>query len=280
VEARFTREIILISQKNIDEIKASGFTRVMLWTVHVHGTMDFYLNDDLIVTEGSYVGDAKWPSYIKSLKSNQTSVSEIYLSLGSEGSTDFDAIALAIQCFGTGNNSIIYKNFMALRTALPDIDGVDLVLGSNVIATYYIQRLSVMLGKMGLKVSFCPSLWKERWLPSLYIIERELPGTVSQFNLRCYNEGQNNDPADWQQAINSTGLKIPVYPGLTPSQSSLEAIQVEFTSWKGEGVTGGFLFLYDDILRSGLNASQFAEAIKNGLNVTMSMNRSNNTIGY
>jgi len=271
-----------ISQ-NIDEIKASGFTRVMIWSLHVHSNNDYYLNNDFIVSNGQYVGDAQWPSYLKSLKSNQTSVTEIYLSVGSDGALDIQQIAYSIKRYGTGNDSILYQNFMAIRTALPDVDGIDIIVGTgDVLDINTITQLSVMLGQIGFKVSYCPSFFKSYWVDCFNNTEAQSPGTVSHFNLQCWNIGQFNDPASWQKAIfNETGVNLPVYPGLTPSQSGLAAIEAEFVGWKGEGITGGFLYLYDDILRTGIPASQFADAIKNGLNITsMAMNRNNQKIEY
>lgn len=44
----------------MDILKQSGFTTVMLWTIHVHGNGDLYYNDQLVVSNGAYVGDSAW----------------------------------------------------------------------------------------------------------------------------------------------------------------------------------------------------------------------------
>lgn len=46
--------------QTMDILKQSGFTTVMLWTIHVHGNGDLYYNDQLVVSNGAYVGDSAW----------------------------------------------------------------------------------------------------------------------------------------------------------------------------------------------------------------------------
>jgi len=252
--------------KNINDLKASGFTKVILWSVHVYGNGDLVYNDKKIASQGSYVGDAQWPSYLKTLKSGQTSVNQIYLSVGSAGVGDFASVANLIKTQGTSPSSILYKNFMALRLALPDVEGIDLD-DEDYVDHDTIVQFSVLLGKIGFKVSFCPYYGQDFWISCLKDVQALAPNVVSHFNLQCYAGGSGNDPNTWQQAINKSGVKIPVYPGRANSESSTSQIQSDFQKWKNQGITGGFMWLYDGILKSGIPTAKFATAIKNGLSV-------------
>jgi hypothetical protein len=74
-------------QKELGILRLSGFTTVILWSVHVRTTGDLILNDDEIVKDGKYVGDdAKkklWLGQLKTLKQQPTSVTRIEVSVGS-----------------------------------------------------------------------------------------------------------------------------------------------------------------------------------------------------
>jgi len=248
---------------NIDDLKASGFTKVILWSVHVYGNGDLVYNDKKIASGGLYVGDIQWPIYLKDLKSGKTSVNQIYLSVGSAGVGDFKSIANLIKTQGTGPSSILYKNFRALKLALPSVEGIDLD-NEDFLDHDTIVKFSVLLGQVGFKVSFCPYYGQDFWISCLKDVQAKSPGTVSHFNLQCYAGGSGNNPNTWQQAVNNSGVKIPVYPGLDNSQSPSQ-IQSRFSTWKNQGISGGFMWLYDDIRKSGTPTANFASAIKNGL---------------
>ncbi len=252
--------------KNINDLKASGFTKVILWSVHVYSNGDLVYNDKKIASQGSYVGDAQWPSYLKTLKSGQTSVNQIYLSVGSAGVGDFKNIANLIKTQGISPSSILYKNFKALKNALPDVEGIDLD-DEDFVDHDTIVQFSVLLGKIGFKVSFCPYYGQDFWIQCLKDVQAQAPNIVSHFNLQCYAGGSGNDPNTWQQAVNKSGVKIPVYPGMANSESSTSQIQSNFQKWKNQGITGGFMWLYDDILKSGIPTANFSKAIKNGLSI-------------
>jgi hypothetical protein len=45
-------------QAVINTLRSSGYTTVILWTIHVHaGSGDLYYNDHLVAAGGRYVGD-------------------------------------------------------------------------------------------------------------------------------------------------------------------------------------------------------------------------------
>ncbi|KAF9110327.1 hypothetical protein BGX30_008017, partial [Mortierella sp. GBA39] len=105
----------------MNTLKASGFTTVMLWTIHVNSNGDLVYNDQPVVSNGTYIGKASWPAELASLKQAPTSVKRLEISVGSWGVSDFQNIKNLVASQGTGTGSILYKNFAALKSAL----GVD-----------------------------------------------------------------------------------------------------------------------------------------------------------
>jgi hypothetical protein len=104
-------------QAVMDTLRASGFSTVVLWAIHVHAdTGDLYYNDTRIVANGQYVGDSGWASRLATLKQAPTSVNRIEISVGSAGPDDWGAIKTLIAQGGTGSGSVLYRNFQALRT--------------------------------------------------------------------------------------------------------------------------------------------------------------------
>src|SRR5947209_13515075 len=109
----------------IDELRASGMTSIVAWSVHVNENGDLYLNDTLIVSDGKYVGDPDWPETFAGLKGQPTSVERVLFSVGAGGVEDFHHIQALIASQGTGPDSILYRNFSELRSIIPIIDGID-----------------------------------------------------------------------------------------------------------------------------------------------------------
>ena len=49
----------------MNTLRASGFTTVILWSIHVDSTTgNLILNDQLVVSNGAYVGSAAWPGQL------------------------------------------------------------------------------------------------------------------------------------------------------------------------------------------------------------------------
>jgi len=71
-------------------MRASGFTTMVLWSIHVRTNGDLVLNDVPIFANGSYIGsDAAWPGKVATLKTAPTSVTRVEFSVGAGGTTDF-----------------------------------------------------------------------------------------------------------------------------------------------------------------------------------------------
>ncbi|GIP24186.1 hypothetical protein [Paenibacillus sp. J22TS3] len=245
----------------MNSLRSSGYTTVMLWTIHVNSNGDLVYNDQLVVSQGKYVGRAAWPSELASLKQAPTSVKRIEISIGSADVNDFHNIKSLIASQGTGTSSILYKNFSALKTAL----GADAASFDD--EDLYDVNTSVSLGNMlsglGYKITLCPysnvTYWKS--------IKTQLGSKVDRVYLQVYSGGSWNDPATW-----SKNLGMPVMPGLdskTPTYGNTPSqVQSRMTNWKSSaGITGGFMWLYDDMLKYPNYGSpaDYAKAINTAL---------------
>src|SRR5688572_21053014 len=66
----------------MNTLRSSGYTTVVLWTIHVHSNGDLVFNDQRVVSNGAYVGSSAWPSQLATLKQAPTSVNRIEVSVG------------------------------------------------------------------------------------------------------------------------------------------------------------------------------------------------------
>ena len=268
----------------IDDLKASGFTTVVACAVHVSTAGDLIYNDPTVVSGGTYVGPAAWPGQLTGLKKGTTSVNRLLFSIGGRGTSDFANIQSLIQSQGTGPNSILYKNFQALKAAIPTIDGIDLDDESNYDQDSTVA-FSLMLKTLGYQVTFCPYTETDYWLDCLYSLNKQAPGLVTGFNLQCYAGGAGSNPRTWIEAVSKKmGSRFDasgfVFPGLWCSNGDgctqgqcPDSIASQFASWKPDGIQGGFIWLYDDILScensgvcsGGMGSAAYASAIASGL---------------
>lgn len=267
----------------INDLKASGFTTVIAWSVHVSTSGDLIYNNPTIVSDGQYIGDSGWPGLLADLKQGG-SVNNLLFSIGAGGVQDFHHIQSLIESQGTGPDSILYKNFEALKDAIPDIDGIDLD-DEDLYDQKTIVEFSQMLNGLGYNVTFCPYSDPGFWVDCLYALNINTPGLVTRFNLQCYSGGAGNDPQTWINAIqNKMGdgfdAKGFVYPGLWCRHGDQcgegqcpDSITSQLAVWKPEGIQGGWIWLYDDIQKcetsgvcsGAMDAKAYASAIVTGL---------------
>ena len=86
-------------------------------------------------------------------------------------------------------------------------------------------------------------------------------GTVDMVYLQCYDGGAGNSPCTWDDYF----AGIPVYPGLWDTNDTPSQVEDHMNSWQTEcGITGGFMWLYDDFDNSDL-VEQYAAAINDAL---------------
>ena len=252
----------------MNTLRASGYTTVNLWTLHVYADSGGSLiyNDQLVVANGVYVGNAAWPAQLATLKTAPTSVKRIEWSVGSWGANDFLAIKNLMDTHGTGPDSLLYRNFLALKNAT----GADAIQFDD--ETQYDVDTSVRFGRMlsaiGYKVALCPYTNPGFW-QSVY--NQLGTGIVDAVYLQCYAGGAGNNPATWN--VYFPGTKV--IPGMWcrhdggTAGSSASDVLAQMTGWRtSAGITGGFMWLYDDMLSfsSGDTPAAYAMAINTAVN--------------
>jgi hypothetical protein len=98
------------------------------------------------------------------------------------------------------------------------------------------------------------------WTSVASAVNTQLPGTVDSVHLQAYAGGAGNSPCSgWNFGA------VPVFPGLWDQDDTPSQVQSTMSGWHTEcGITGGFMWLYDDFVGNGL-AAQYASAINNAL---------------
>lgn len=254
----------------MDDLRASGFTTIILWSFHIEDNGDLVYNDIPVVRNGAYMGDAAWPTRLATLKTAPTSVNRIEVSIGAWSVPDFERMARLVNgtaagcgttlVCGTGTNSILYRNFQALKAAT----GADAVNFDDESA--YDLAPTTTFGQMligqGYKITFAPYTQQTFWRN----LKDNLGSSVDKIYLQVYDGGAGNNPASWNTAMGMT-----VDPGLwsrhgtgCTSGDSPASVQTRMSGWKtSAGIRGGFMWLYDDIQRCSAQgtSAQYAAAI-------------------
>jgi hypothetical protein len=186
-------------------------------------------------------------------------VKRVTFSVGSSNYGDWENIKALVDSQGTGPTSILYKDFQALKAAIPALDAVDFD-DENSFDEPSTVAFGVMLGNLGLKSipdAFDNSSY---WESVVSEINTKLPGTVDGVHLQAYAGGAGNNPCvGWNFG------SVPVWPGLWDQDDTPAQVQTIMTGWNTEcGINGGFLWLYDDIVGTG-KAAQYAAAINNAV---------------
>ncbi|NVI98859.1 discoidin domain-containing protein [Myxococcus sp. AM009] len=254
----------------MNDLRGSGFTTVILWSFHIEENGDLIYNDIPVVKNGAYMGDPAWPARLATLKTAPTSVNRIEVSTGAWGVPDFERMSrlvngtapgcgTTIVC-GTGTHSILYRNFQALKTATgADAVNFDDESAYDLAPT---TAFSQMLIGMGYKITFAPYTQQTFWRN----LKNNLGSAVDRIYLQVYAGGAGNNPASWNTAMGMT-----VAPGLwsrhgsgCASGDSPSVVQTRMSNWKASaGISGGFMWLYDDIQKCSAQgtSAQYAAAI-------------------
>jgi hypothetical protein len=245
------------ASNNITELKNSGFTEAIVWSVEVNPVGDLNFNGEFPLTSnGVYIGDQMHPDFAANLAAlKQGTVKRITFSIGSSNFGDWQDITTLVNSQGTGTDSILYKDFQALKAAIPALDTIDFD-DENSFNTPTTVAFGVMLGQLGYHVA--PDAFDNSgyWTNVVSQINAQLPGTVDGVHLQAYAGGQGNNPCvGWNFGT------VPVWPGLWDLNDTPAQVQTTMSGWHSQcGITGGFMWLYDDFVGNGL-AAQYANAI-------------------
>lgn len=277
----------------IDDLRASGFTTVVAWSVHVETNGDLVFNDPPIVKGGKYVGNPVWPAQLAALKQPPTSVNRLIFSVGAGGVQDFTNVAKLIASQGTGPSSVLYRNFAALRQTIPEIDAIDFD-DEDLYDLPTIVKFAQMLHEIGFSVTFCPWTDVGFWTKCLKALNTPTDHVVTQFNLQCYSGGAGNDPSTWIKAVGaamgpSFDAKGFVFPGLGAALWDSKAktctmpnrdgyycpadLGGRLAGWRTTGIQGGWVWLLDAVLncqtsgicRGAMGTAAYAAAVRAAL---------------
>jgi hypothetical protein len=246
---------------NILEIENSGFTEAIVWSVEVGSTGDLNFNGEFPLTSnGVYIGDQTHSDFASNMAQlKQGKVKRVTFSIGSSNFGDWQDITALVKAQGTGPTSILYKDFAALKAAIPALDAIDFD-DENSFDSPTTIAFGVMLGQLGYHVAPDAFDNSSYWTNVVAQINIQLPGTVDGVHLQAYAGGSGNNPCvGW----NFGG--VPVWPGLWDLNDTPSQVQTIMTGWHTQcGITGGFMWLYDDFVGNGL-AAQYASAINNAV---------------
>ena len=246
--------------------KASGFTTLITFAMHVDANGTLEVGGGPVCSNGVYVGPANWGALVNTLKTSPTTVTRYEVCIGGWLDTSFDDIKSLVQSQGVGASSMLYKNFQALKIAVPGIDAINdddektYDLGSS-------TSFANMLGGLGYKFTLVPYTQQGFWVSLKTALTN-----CDNIYLQCYEGGAGNDPGQWNSAFGN-GVKV------IPGQESNTSLPATFRSWYLEtGTAGGFY--YPDVVFSStywsaavIEANGLVPAAPSGLATSLSSNQ-------
>lgn len=232
---------------SIQELKNSGFSTVIVWTIHIEANGDLGFNGEFpLVRNGEYIGNETYPEFpanINALKTAPTSINRVEFGLSAAGSGTFDAVRDFYNSEGFGPGTTLYNNFKALQEAIPYIDAFN----NDDERTYHVESavaFTKMLAELGFKNAIVPYTRTSFWRALVQQVNSEYPNNIDRNYLQCYAGGGGNNPCS-----SSWDFGIPVYPGLWggPGRTSISGVRNRMNNWQDQcGITGGFMWIYDE----------------------------------
>lgn len=273
--------IYMNKKGNIDELAKSGFSEITVWNMQVKANGDLDFNGEFpIVSKGVYIGDKSYPDFAKNIAMlKQSGVKRITFSIGSSNYGDFQDINTLVRKVGvnggTGTDGVLYKNFKALKAAIPSIDAIDLddENGFDADATV---AFSIMLGELGYHV--IPDVYSrsDYWKDVVKRVNAARPGTVDGVHLQAYAGGLGNEPCNDEKTWDFGG--IPVYPGIAASAVEWDGVsaagaKTQIADWQKKcGISGAWLWIYDGVAgkdnvkgKDAAGPAAYAKAMNEGL---------------
>lgn len=250
---------------NIAEIKKSGFNELIVWSVEINTAGDLNLNGEFPLTsKGKFIGNKTYPHFPTELASiKKGSVTRVTFSVGSSNFGDWEDIKSLVDSQGTGPSSILYKDFAALKKALP-VDAIDFD-DENSYDTESTVKFAEMLGGLGYKVTMNPYTNNSYWISLVSQINTALPGTVDGVHLQTFAGGGGNSPCSgWNFG------SVPVFPGISDQTSAppyLDPAQTKtaMQNWHKQcGIVGGWVWIFDQIAGTS-QVKAYAKAINQGV---------------
>jgi len=270
----FGRDNPKLNQTQLLAVTQSGFTDLILWTLHVDSDGTLVYNNTVIVRDGVFAFTFSYlRELVRAVKQNST-VQRVLFSIGSWGVPDFTNIGTLLST--PSGKLALGRNFAALATAL-EIDGYDFDNEDQFETTQPVVDLTTMLagGDNSMIVTYCPFGDKQFWtkcLQDVWAVNQQngVAQSVRWWNLQCYAGGGGNLPQQWVQAVQAADAGVTsaafIVPGLDTSNGT-SGVQTTFSGWatSDPGITGGFIWNSGAIFASGSSPAAYASAITAGL---------------
>ena len=224
----------------IEKLRNSGFTYIILFNINVEPDGTLTTDGETVCKDGKYVFGNTQPNYvsdIKKLKQAPTTISRIEICIGGWGNESFSHIKELINSHGVGSGTILYKNFKALKNAIPEIDAVN-----NDDEHCYDVATAVkfhqMMYELGYKTTIAPYTNRSFWEN----LVSQLGDRCDRVLIQCYDGGAGNNPSDWHLGNRA------VHAGrMNYQDGGVDACVAQMESWKkNNGVSGGFIWVYND----------------------------------
>ena len=224
----------------IEKLRNSGFTYIILFNINVEPDGTLTTDGETVCKDGKYVFGNTQPNYvsdIKKLKQAPTTISRIEICIGGWGNESFSRIKELINRHGVGSGTILYKNFKALKNAIPEIDAVN-----NDDEHCYDVATAVkfhqMMYELGYKTTVAPYTNRSFWEN----LVSQLGDRCDRVLIQCYDGGAGNNPSDWHLGNRA------VHAGrMNYQEGGVDACVAQMESWKkNNGVSGGFIWVYND----------------------------------
>ncbi|MBQ8452615.1 MAG: hypothetical protein IJ539_02430 [Prevotella sp.] len=232
----------------IKTLRNSGFTYVILFNVHVDADGTLMVDNGgeaggIICRNGEYIFNKVQPYYaadIRDLKTAPTSIERIEICIGGWGNDSYNHIRELINKEGTGEETILYRNFKALKEAIPEIEAVNNDDEQCYDASTAV-KFHAMMFDLGYKTTVAPYTNKSFWNSLVTQLNRQRSGACDRVLIQCYDGGAYNNPSDWKLG------DLPVHAGRTNYQTDMETSLSQMKSWKSNnGVVGAFVWVYND----------------------------------
>lgn len=220
-----------LTTAQINGLRASGFTTMILFTMTVQSNGDFTYNEGVMIcSNGVYVGPSHWGTLLNQCRTLPSTIKRIEMSIAGWGDPSWTNIKNLIAANGTNASTVLYRNLAALKAAL----GIDAICNDDESA--YDSASTILFGKMGasvgLKSTLCPYTNPNYW----QAVFNGLGSTnCDAVYLQCYDGGAGNNPATWNSYF--PGLKV------IPGYWDWERTPIFYTNmvnWSSAGGPGGF----------------------------------------
>ncbi len=228
----------------ISKLRESSFTYVLLFNVHVNPDGTLLTDGETICEDGQYVFDRTQPNYIddiNALKDDNSAIHRIEIVIGGWENDSYNNIKAILEAnSGSLTKTVLYRNFRALKEALPIIDGVN----NDDEQCYDVAtavRFHAMMYDLGFRTSIAPYTNKTFWTQLVSQLNSQKPGACDRVLIQCYDGGAGNDPANWHFG------DLPLLAGRTNYQTDMATSVAQMQAWHDQAnVVGGFVWVYND----------------------------------